>query len=101
MRCPTCGARQVWAETCRRCKCDLRLLRAANGAYERHRGNCLHLLNIGFAQGALRHARSCQQLIPGAEGERLVALCQLLLGNWADALEGSRRILKSEERSTH
>jgi hypothetical protein len=92
MRCPTCGARQMWADTCRRCKCDLRLLRAAVGSFEQHRRTCLRLLDTGFPRQALRHARSCQGLEPGADAERLMALCYLLLGRWEDALAGFRRV---------
>ena len=53
MRCPTCGARPGWADTCRRCKCDLRLLRAAERAYEQHRAECLRLLIAGFRRSRL------------------------------------------------
>jgi hypothetical protein len=95
VRCPTCGARQVWADTCRRCKCDLRLLRAAAGAYEHHRRRCLELLNSGWPQPALKHAQSCHSLAPGADSQRLMALCHLLGENWADAWEGLESVLKS------
>ncbi len=98
MRCPTCGAREAWSETCRRCKCDLRLLRKADGAYEQHRRECLRLLSLGFPEAALRHGQTCQRLFPAAESERLVALCQLLLGNWAAAWERAMRVFESERR---
>jgi len=87
MRCPTCGADQGWADRCRRCKCDLRLLRAAEGAYERHRLCCLQHLHAGNPERALQEARSCHRLGPGAETHRLIALCQLLRENWPEALD--------------
>ena len=90
MRCPTCGARQMWAEACRRCKCDLRLLRGAAEAYERHRQESVRLLNAGIAELALRHARSCHLLKPGAESNRLLALCYLAKEDWRSAIERAR-----------
>jgi hypothetical protein len=91
MRCPTCKARQEWAETCRRCKCDLRLLRAAERAYHRFRQACLQNLYAGCPAKALRAANACRQLRPGVESYRLLALCHLLEENWAEALEGASR----------
>lgn len=37
VRCPTCHAEQEWSDVCRRCKCDLRLLRSMAEACRRHR----------------------------------------------------------------
>lgn len=98
LRCPTCGARQAWADTCRRCKCDLRLLRAAAGAFERHRRLCLQLLNSGAPEAALRHARSCHRLNPCTESNRLLAICHLLRGDWADAYKGAKDVPQRAER---
>jgi hypothetical protein len=86
LRCPTCGARQGWTDTCRRCKSDLRLLRVAFEAYERHRRSSLEHLNIGHLEAALQHARKCQELWPGPEAHQLMAVCQLLRGDWLDAI---------------
>ena len=94
MRCPTCGARQVWADCCRRCKCDLRLLRTAAETYERHRRLSLQLLNSGMAELALRHARRCHLLQPGTESNRLMALCYLVQENWASAIDRARAVLE-------
>jgi hypothetical protein len=94
MRCPTCGARQVWADLCRRCKCDLRLLRAAAEAYEQHRQESLRLLNSGIGELALRNARSCHLLWPGTESNRLMALCYLVQENWNDAVEQARAVVE-------
>jgi hypothetical protein len=82
----------VWADTCRRCKCDLRLLRAAAGTYEDHRRNCLRLLNAGLPGPALTHARNCHSLAPSADTHRLMALCHLLTENWAEAWEGLNQV---------
>ena len=87
--CPTCGARQRWSDTCRRCKCDLRLFRAVAAAYNRHRWLCLKLLTSGLSRPALQHALHCQRLSPGGESSRLVAICHLLLDQWAEALAAS------------
>ena len=95
MRCPTCGARQTWAETCRRCKCDLSLLRAAAGAYEQHRRRCLENLLGAMFEKALAHAKSCHSLKPDAESFRLMALAQLGCRNWAGAWESARVALES------
>jgi hypothetical protein len=92
LRCPTCGARQVWADTCRRCKCDLRLLRGAAEAYEQHRQESLRLLQGGVTELALRHAQSCHVLNPGAESNRLLALCYLVQENWGSAIERARAV---------
>ena len=87
MRCPTCGAQQGWTDRCRRCKCDLRLLRAAVGAYEQNRRLCLQYLHAGEPDTAFRHAQSCHELRPSPETHRLMALCYLLAEDWHGALE--------------
>jgi hypothetical protein len=86
LRCPTCGARQGLTDTCRRCKSDLRLLRLAIEAYERHRRESLHFLAAGQPELAVSHARRCHELEPGADSSRLLAVCQLLRGDWLEAL---------------
>jgi hypothetical protein len=94
IRCPTCGARQVWSDVCRRCKCDLRLLRRAAEAYDQHRQEALRLLNAGIADLALDHARSCHRLNPGAESDRLLALCYLVQEDWGSAIERARAVVE-------
>jgi hypothetical protein len=89
IRCPTCGARQAWADTCRRCKCDLRLLRSAVAAYDRHRRICLQLLHVGDPELALHHAQRCHRLAPDGESNRLMSVCHLLRGDWAAALRSA------------
>jgi hypothetical protein len=92
LRCPTCGARQGWSDTCRRCKSDLRLLGDALKDYERHRRSSLLDLDAGRLDAALRHARRCHELRPGPESHRLIAVCQLLRGDWGDAVEIARGV---------
>src|ERR1700679_1757253 len=100
MRCPTCGARQPWSDACRRCKCDLRLLRGAAAAFDGHRRHCLKLLNTGFPRPALRHALRCQHLDPGGESERLVAVCYLLSSQWSEALAAAETAPDEDGRAT-
>jgi hypothetical protein len=87
LRCPTCGAKQAWTDTCRRCRSDLRLLREALAAYQRHRRSSLRALNAGRLESALRHARLCQELRPSPESHQLLAVCQFLRGDWLDAVD--------------
>ena len=82
VRCPTCRAEQEWSDVCRRCKCDLSLLRAAAAAYVDHREQCLHELRAGRPKVALEHARACERLLPGADTPRLLAVCALHCRDW-------------------
>ena len=96
LRCPTCGARQGMSDTCRRCRSDLRLLRTALEAYEHHRRFSLLDLGAGRLETALRHARRCHELSPGPESHRLLAVCQLLRGDWFEAVEFARGVDESD-----
>jgi len=82
VRCPTCRAVQEWSDTCRRCKSDLRLLRAFAASYRRSRRDCLEGLRSGHPFEALRAARRCHALRPDAESRRLLALAALRAGDW-------------------
>jgi hypothetical protein len=86
VRCPTCRALQEWSDTCRRCKCDLRLLRAAADSRDRHRRRALRSLRDGRPAEALRHARHLRRLLPDADSACLLAACALLCGDWATAV---------------
>ncbi|HEY2252392.1 MAG TPA: hypothetical protein VGH74_15065 [Planctomycetaceae bacterium] len=86
LRCPTCRAQQAWSDTCRRCKCDLRLLRAADEAYEGHRVQCLIDLRDNRPLSAIACARECDRLRPGDESRKLLAVCALIAGDWATAM---------------
>jgi len=88
--CPTCGARQEWSDVCRRCKCDLRLLRAAAETYRRSRNGCLAALHGGRLALALERARDCERLMPGPESRRLSAVCALLNGDFPAAFAAAR-----------
>ena len=70
--CPTCGARQVWADTCRRCKCDLTLVRQLLSRCEALRRSCLIQFNAGNYDQALQIAQACYQLAPDRDVARLV-----------------------------
>ena len=70
VRCPTCRAVQEWSDTCRRCKSDLRLLRAFAESYLRSRRACLEHLRAGQPVEALRAARRVLTLRPDAESRR-------------------------------
>ena len=85
VRCPTCGARQEWSDACRRCKCELILLRRVTGAVQAGRRQCLRLLRVGRVGEALRHARRLYALSPDRPAARLLAVCHLLQGNWIAA----------------
>ena len=91
MRCPTCGAEQVWADACRRCRCDLRLLRAADQAYRLHRRRCLDGLRNGQIEIARHQAQITYRLRPAGESCRLMAICDLLSERWLDAVQLARR----------
>ena len=86
MRCPTCRAEQVWSDTCRRCKCDLSLLRRVFAAYQAARTRCLTELKVGQIEAALAAARECCQLNSRPESRRLLAVCSLLHGDWPAAV---------------
>jgi hypothetical protein len=92
VRCPTCRAEQEWSDTCRRCKCDLRLLRAFAAAYHRSRSACLEHLRHGEGRAAVAAARRCHELRPGTESRRLLALAALECGDWETAAALARRI---------
>ena len=86
VRCPTCRVTQEWSDTCRRCKCDLRLLRAAAESSRQIRRRCLEALRAGRRREASHLARHRHWLRPDGESRRLMALCALLRGDWATAV---------------
>jgi hypothetical protein len=95
VRCPTCRATQPWSNECRRCKSDLRLLRAAHEAYGHARRQCLQALRGGLPHQALQLARYCAFLRQDEESRRLVALCALCAGDWSTAY--SQALLSLED----
>jgi hypothetical protein len=85
LRCPTCGAVQAWADECRRCRCDLKLLRQAAAEALAARRRCLVDLRVGRTAEALPHAHRLYALAPDQSAARLLAVCYLLRGNWTAA----------------
>lgn len=91
LRCPTCRAVQEWSDTCRRCKCDLRLLRAVFDTYQAAHARCLADLHAGAAQQALAASQECYRLWPNPVSRRLLAACALLCGDWPTAITMARQ----------
>jgi hypothetical protein len=96
MRCPTCRATQAWSEACRRCKSDLRLLRAVAEHHAALRERCLWNLRHNRAGVALELARQCFTVRDDADTRRLLAVCELLNGNWAAARACAGRLAEGE-----
>jgi hypothetical protein len=92
-RCPTCRAAQELSETCRRCKCDLRLVQETVRAYRHHRASCCAALRAGDADGAVAHAHGCVSLDPDRESLKWLAVCALIAGDWPAALSAARQAL--------
>jgi hypothetical protein len=88
--CPTCRAVQPWADACRRCRSDLRLLREAASAYARDRLACLAQLRAGRVHAARLAARRCHDLAPGPDSRRLLAVASLLADDRPTAVEMAR-----------
>ncbi len=82
VRCPTCRAEQEWADTCRRCKCDLR---EAAASYLQSRRACLLHLHADRPRAARLAARRCRDLAASAESHRLLAVAALRCRDWAAA----------------
>jgi hypothetical protein len=92
VRCPTCRVEQDWADTCRRCRSDLRLLRELADTYHQTRLACLAHLGAGYPRAALRLAHQCRELSASAESDRLLAVCSLAARDWPTALALGRRL---------
>jgi hypothetical protein len=99
MRCPTCRAVQPWSDTCRRCKSDLRLLSELAGEYAALRWHCLANLRQNRIHEALELARQCFALRDDLESRRLLAVCELLNGNWAQVRTHADHLL-AEQKAT-
>ncbi len=87
MVCPTCKARQAWSDQCRRCKCDLSLLRQWQNACESQRRQCLRQLRAGRPDQALRHAQHYALMAGVPQASRLLAVCHLLCSNWRESCD--------------
>ena len=86
MRCPTCGARQEWSDSCRRCKCDLTLVRPLLQHRQRLRRAVLQALRDGRFADALTAAEHAYALQRDEDARRLLAVAQLLTGRYAAAV---------------
>jgi hypothetical protein len=86
---------QDWSDACRRCKCDLRLLREVAGAYRRSYDACLAHLLAGRSHSAWRASNHCYALTASDEARRLNAVSALLDGDWHAA--AAQSILISTE----
>jgi hypothetical protein len=95
MRCPTCRAVQPWSETCRRCKSDLRLLRAFADTYEHSRRACLAAIRDGNASAASFHAQQCHSLEPASPSRQLLAVAAILRRDWLTATALAAREMES------
>ena len=83
--CPVCRAAQAWSDSCRRCRCDLRLLRQAELARRQARQQALLHLRAGRWADARRAARAYHALQPGIDSRRLLAVCCSLGGDFQEA----------------
>jgi len=90
IRCPVCRAVQAPADVCRRCRCDLGLVRATIETFRQQRGQCLQSIRKGAWPDALRHARAAHELCPSRESTRLIAVCHLFCQQWPSALAAAR-----------
>ena len=86
LRCPTCGAQQPAAESCRRCKTDLTLVASLVRHRATLRRRCLAELQAGQFREALRSARRCCTVSRDPENLQLLAVANLLAGDLDAAL---------------
>ncbi len=84
--CPTCGARQVPADTCRRCQSDLRMVLAVREQHDELRRRCLALLATRRLKRATALAQQSLELSCDDGSARLLATSYLLQGNFPAAL---------------
>lgn len=83
--CPCCRAANT-ADTCRRCKADLSLLRAVEAAREQHIVVSRRFAAELRTSEALTHLAHATALRPGDDLRPLRAAVLLLAGRFADAL---------------
>ena len=85
MRCPACRAQQIWSPECRRCSADLTMLRQIDDTCHQRRLRALVALRDGRNHEATHHAVQLYQLRRDAESTKLLAVCLLVSGNFAQA----------------
>lgn len=85
IRCPTCRATQIPADTCRRCRSDLRLLVSTLEWYAWCRTQCWEALDRGNPVVARQWAEQCLAMRACEESLRLAAIAALRAGDFAAA----------------
>jgi len=90
LRCPTCNAAQAWSDECRRCKSDLSLLRRVIQSRQQFCEFALHAIREQRYFAALDAAQRAHELYPDTNSRRLLASCQMLTGNWLQAVRLAR-----------
>lgn len=95
MRCPTCGAKQSWSETCRRCGCSLDLLQDIRASYLEQRAACLQAMQGGQWTQAHWYARQCWRIDPREDAGKLLIVCGLKLGLDSEAWSLAKRVAGS------
>lgn len=99
MRCPTCRAEQVWSDSCRRCKSDLRLLRSVFESAEKTRAAARQHLASGRPEAALQAARQLVLLTRDGASLRLLADCHLACNQPALAQRITNILARQEEQA--
>jgi hypothetical protein len=83
--CPVCGVKGQSVVSCRRCKADLSLLVALEKARLGRLDRAEQALREGRLDEAAHAARQAQHLRRDSTAARLLALCQLLRGDYPGA----------------
>jgi hypothetical protein len=98
MRCPTCGAKQAWSDSCRRCRSDLSLLHQALRCAQHLRRACLTALRHGRYDEAVQAAYRCCQWDSSQESRHLLAMAEFYCGRFATAVRLTQRHRQPEPR---
>lgn len=96
LQCPTCGARQQPQPECRRCKSDLQLYCSALEDCERYRRRALRQCARANYVAAARSARRYHELAPCADSRRLLAVTNLMAGDFDAALALHAELARDE-----
>jgi predicted RNA-binding Zn-ribbon protein involved in translation (DUF1610 family) len=84
--CPVCGADQIPADECRRCRADLALFQKLRLEVDKKRVQCLALIRQRRLLRATQTALECLELSADERNTRLLATCYLLQGDFASAI---------------
>ena len=96
MRCPICRAEQEWSDSCRRCRGDLRLLRACRDRLAELALGCFQALAENRPAEAHRLASELLALDPSLESQRLFAASAFANGDYAAAVRAASAALAAE-----